>query len=158
MTSYRNTVEIMDTAARVMKNLPIPGLKAPKPVLRHGDAPTLCPGTARDAAALAKKWHGEGMASVAIVGRSRKALEALSRDEGWPILNPEVESYPAGIVLAPADTVKGLEFDAVILLDGDAGSYPARPLDARLLYVCLTRALHRLTIFYKNAPSPLLKA
>ena len=158
VTSYRNTVEIMDTAARVMKNLPIPGLKAPKPVLRHGDAPTLCPGTARDAAALAKKWYGEGMASVAIVGRNSKALEALSREEGWPILNPEAESYPAGVVLAPADTVKGLEFDAVILLDGDAERYPARPLDARLLYVCLTRALHRLTIFYKNAPSPLLKA
>ena len=46
----------------------------------------------------------------------------------------------------------------MILLDGDVESYPARPLDARLLYVCLTRALHRLTIFYKNAPSPLLKA
>ena len=61
-------------------------------------------------------------------------------------------------MLAPADTVKGLEFDAVILLDGDVESYPARPLDARLLYVCLTRALHRLTIFYKEAPSPLLKA
>ena len=98
------------------------------------------------------------MASVAVIARSREALAALQKRTGWPILNPEDEEYPAGIVLAPADSVKGLEFDAVILLDGNESNYPARALDARLLYVCLTRALHKMAVFYGDSPTPLLDA
>ena len=156
VTSYRNTVEIMDFATRVLKASPIAGLSPAKPVLRHGDAPVFKKGTADEAAKLARKWHEEGMATVAVIARSRKVLNELSEIYGWPVLDPEAEEYPSGIMLAPADAVKGLEFDGVIVTDADAEAYPARALDARLLYVCLTRALHRMTVFYTDAPTPLL--
>ena len=54
--------------------------------------------------------------------------------------------------------MKGLEFDAVILADADGETYPARALDARLLYVCLTRALHRMAVFDEGSPTELLNA
>ena len=156
VTSYRNTVEIMEFATRVLKAMPVPGLSPAQPVLRHGEEPIFRAGTAADAAEIARKWHAEGMASVAIMARSRNALNAISAEHGWPVLDPEAEEYPSGIVLAPADTVKGLEFDAVIILDADAVTYPLRALDARLLYVCLTRALHKMAVLYEGAPSPLI--
>ena len=156
VTSYRNTVEIMEFATRVMRAMPVPGLSPAQPVLRHGDMPVFTQGTAEDAAALAEKWRREGMASVAIIARSRNALEKLSAQYGWPVLDPDADEYPAGIMLAPADAVKGLEFDAVIILDASKNDYPPKPLDARLLYVCLTRALHRMAAFHSGSPTPLL--
>ena len=157
VTSYRNTVEIMDFATRVLKAAPIAGLSAAKPVLRHGDEPVFSKGTADEAAKLARKWHEEGMAAVAVIARSRKVLNGLSGMYGWPVIDPEAEEYPSGIMLAPADAVKGLEFDGVIVIDADEDVYPARTLDARLLYVCLTRALHKMAVFYKDVPTPLLE-
>lgn len=156
VTSYRNTVEIMEFATRVMRSMPVPGLSPAQPVLRHGDMPAFTKGTAEDAAALAEKWRGEGMASIAIMARSRKTLEKLSVQYGWPMLDPEADEYPAGIMLAPADAVKGLEFDAVIILDACKKDYPLQMLDARLLYVCLTRALHKMAVFHNGRPTPLL--
>ena len=156
VTSYRNTVEIMEFATRVMRAMPVPGLSEAQPVLRHGEEPVFAKGSEADAAALAERWHAEGMATVAIMARSRDVLKRLSESYGWPVLDPEAEEYPAGIMLAPADAVKGLEFDAVIVLDADAESYPMRALDARLLYVCLTRALHRMAVFHNGEPTPLL--
>lgn len=156
VTSYRNTVEIMDFATRVMEKMPIKGLSAAKPVLRHGDAPIFGRASIAEAAELAKKWHAEGMSTVAVMARSRKKLDKMASEYGWPVLDQEGEEYPTGIMLAPADTVKGLEFDAVIVIDADAVCYPAHPLDARLLYVCLTRALHRMAVMYDGEPTPLV--
>ena len=156
ITSYRNTVEIMEFATRVIRAMPIHGLTPAKPVLRHGEAPVFKKATSQEAAVLAEKWHGEGMASLAIMARSRKVLDKLSAQYGWPVLDPEADEYPAGIMLAPADTVKGLEFDAVIILDADEKTYPMSQLDARLLYVCLTRALHKMAVFHTGTPSPLI--
>lgn len=157
VTSYRSTVEIMEPAIRVMRHMPIPGLKEAKPVLRHGPTPVIAEGGFTEAAALAEQWHSEGLATVAIIHRDRRLLSRLSKKTGWPILDPEAEEYPVGILLAPSDTVKGLEFDGVILLDASEEQWPAAARDARLLYVCLTRALHREAIFRTGALTPLLE-
>ena len=158
VTSYRNTMEIMGFASRVVKNMPVANLSPAKPVLRHGEEPIFEPGDDARVYETACVWEREGMKSIAVMARSRKRLEELSEKYGWPVLDPEAEEYPAGTVLAPADAVKGLEFDAVILADADGETYPARALDARLLYVCLTRALHRMAVFYEGSPTELLNA
>jgi DNA helicase-2/ATP-dependent DNA helicase PcrA len=49
-----------------------------------------------------------------------------------------------------------LEFDAVILTDADAATYTPDTLDARLLYVALTRASHELHICWVGELSPYL--
>ena len=61
------------------------------------------------------------------------------------------------MTLAKAADVKGFEFDGVILADASEVRFPDKELDARLLYVCLTRPLHRLGCLYSGRISPLLE-
>ena len=166
LTSYRSTIEIMSLAIRVMRNLPQPGLAEPKPVLRHGKAPRLeavANEKARAAAVQARlrTWQAEGLKSIAVIARDPALLEALETDLSGEFalhrLDPEEETYSGGLLLAPADGVKGLEFDGVILADASAAAFPASTPDARLLYVCLTRALHRLDALYTGELTPLLR-
>ncbi len=158
VTSYRNTIEIMNFASRVVRNMPVANLRPAQPVLRHGDAPIFSEGGNDALSDIVAQWTDAGLRSVAVMARGRKKLGALAQTFGWPILDPQAESYPSGVVLAPADAVKGLEFDGVIVVDADETNFPARPLDARLLYVCLTRALHKMAVFYEGKPSALLRA
>jgi DNA helicase-2/ATP-dependent DNA helicase PcrA len=44
----------------------------------------------------------------------------------------------------------------VLVIGADARTYTEAPLDARLLYVAVTRALHRLYVLWTGQPSPLL--
>ncbi len=44
----------------------------------------------------------------------------------------------------------------MILADAGEAEYPADPASARLLYVCLTRALHRLAVLYDGDLTPLM--
>lgn len=157
VTSYRNTIEIMNFASRVVKNMPVAHLSPAQPVLRHGDAPLFEEGGEKELVALLGNWQQAGLRSIAVMARARKRLDTLSKKHGWPVLDPQSDNYPDGIVLAPADAVKGLEFDGVILLDADPVSFPTRALDARLLYVCLTRALHKMAVLYKGTPTALLR-
>lgn len=166
VTSYRNTIEIMNTAIRVAVRRPTPNQQVAKPVLRHGDEPEfICVQNekARMAGieALARKLRTENMTSVAIIAKSPgdlpKIQKALPADLSARILNVDAESFEAGLLIASADAVKGLEFDAVIMADVSGDSYKDNDLDARLLYVCLTRALHKLTCFYLGEMSPLLQ-
>lgn len=50
---------------------------------------------------------------------------------------------------------KGLEFDEAVLLDADGRQY-ATEADRNLLYVAVTRAMHALTVLYRDEPSPFL--
>ncbi|MGI6238310.1 MAG: HelD family protein [Christensenellales bacterium] len=156
-TSYRNTIEIMNFASRVSRNMPVKNLSPATPVLRHGGTPLFQRGGDDALMGIIRDWRDAGMRSIAVVARSRARLHALHEENGWPVLDPQDDGYPSGVVLAPADAVKGLEFDGVILLGADDAVFPARPLDARLLYVCLTRALHKLAVLWEHAPSALLE-
>ena len=168
LTSYRSTTEIMRLALRVWRNHPLPGQAEAKPVLRHGEAPRLVR-VADAAERLAeirtrlRRWRREGGmgGTIAVIARERALLAALEpalREEfAARMLDPDDESYAGGVLLAPADSVKGLEFDGVILAEANAAAFPERDLDARLLYVCLTRALHRLDVLYTGEATGLLK-
>ena len=63
-----------------------------------------------------------------------------------PILDGNEDSYTAGTLIVPAYAAKGLEFDAVILITIDE-KYHHNELDAKLLYVAMTRSLHQLYLF-----------
>jgi DNA helicase-2/ATP-dependent DNA helicase PcrA len=43
--------------------------------------------------------------------------------------------------------VKGLEFDVVIIANASKKEYSTDPLDVKLLYIAMTRPLHRLYIY-----------
>jgi len=165
VTSYRSTIEIMVLAARVAAHRPVPGQQEAKPVLRHGDAPEVIKAAsfrekAAQIARTAENWRANGCSTVAIISRSEKELKRLAKELpetlGAHLLDVNEEEYTGGVVLAHAGAVKGLEFDGVIIADAGADSFMDRDLDARLLYVCITRALHRLKVFYTGSLTPLL--
>ena len=60
-------------------------------------------------------------------------------------------------MVVPAHLAKGLEFDAVILSDASCEKYSLSDIDAKLLYVAMTRAMHILDIHYAGKISPLLE-
>jgi len=73
------------------------------------------------------------------------------------ILTDDEESFVNGIVVIPSYLAKGLEFDGVFLWNVSEDSYTDDPMDVKLLYVGITRALHRLYMYYIDKPSTLLE-
>ena len=163
--SYRSTVEIMKLAEAVFSRFPAPGIAPPKTVLRHGDEPIVeaysgRAGQANAVERITRLWQAQGMTTVAVIGRDEQSLKALFKalpeDIGARLLSADDPEALSGAMLAPASAVKGLEFDAVILADAGEDAYPFDPRAARLLYVCLTRALHKLAILYEGELTKLL--
>lgn len=160
--SYRTTIEIMEEANRISRHM---GLPEGKPVIRHGD-----PVCYRQAAEQ-EKWNlvqallqlaaQRGYRSVAVIcktpDKSREVYEQLASagvELSW--ISEDNESYSGGICVLTSYLAKGLEFDAVTIWDADA-YMPDRDLDMKLLYVAMTRALHRLELLHEGSlPLPLI--
>lgn len=165
-TSYRSTMEIMLFASRVARKRPVPGQQLARPVLRHGEEPSLhaCAGVrARNEflARQAERLRAEGWHTVAIIDRDAKACAAIAK--ALPaslharLVHDGDTRYEGGVLVIPASLVKGLEFDCVLMADVSETSFPDDALDARLLYVCLTRPLHRLLCCHIGRVTPLLE-
>ena len=66
--------------------------------------------------------------------------------------------YQGGIVILPVALAKGIEFQAVLVVDASEENYSGEiEYDGRLLYVAITRALHHLNIYYYKELSGYLK-
>lgn len=165
LTSYRSTIEIMNTALTVAKRRPTPNQTEVRPVERHGEAPVFTGfGSQTEQLALieetVRKWKKDGFTTICVIARTEKEAKKLSSllpsDLEAGYLNVNESDYTGGVSVIPASGAKGLEFDGVILADAGEKIYPDRELDARLLYVCLTRPLHRLSILYSGRLTPLL--
>jgi len=163
--SYRTTVEIMHLANGILslmeKDLPIV-----EPVIRHGDRPCF---TKIDLAnvqqvreILEQDIHllkKEELNSIAIIGRTDQdclRINDLFKDSALPIqlLEEKEELQKGSVVILPSYLSKGLEFDAVLILTMEE-SYSEEELDIKLLYVAMTRPMHKLYL-YGKAPSDLL--
>lgn len=161
MTSYRNTVEIMTLAGHVAAKFPVAGQKPAKPVLRHGAVPVIQRGGPADIAETVRQYQKDGMKTVAIVEKFPEDCKALHQKlkkelPGLELYRDGDHTYHGGVMVIPAHLVKGLEFDALIVANASAEVYPSDELHCRLLYVCLTRPLHRLCCFYRDQLSQLL--
>jgi DNA helicase-2/ATP-dependent DNA helicase PcrA len=66
------------------------------------------------------------------------------------------ETSDGRVYVMPAYLAKGVEFDAVIVVDVDDITYSKTVNDATLLYVAVTRALHRLLVVWSGSPSQLI--
>lgn len=159
MTSYRSTSEITELAARVM---PVAGLVA---VQRHGEAVRFarCGDTVGVLAAVdeaIERWRASGRRTLGVIAKSdflaARYAELIARDHDLTLLTDETDAYPGGIVVSSVRLAKGLEFDEAVLLDADGRQY-ATEADRNLLYVAVTRAMHVLTVLYRDEPSPFLK-
>jgi DNA helicase-2/ATP-dependent DNA helicase PcrA len=158
--SYRSTFEIITFANRMLELLAPKGQAArlAKPFERHGapvrlhtlaQADELAPALAGSLQAL----RGEGYANIAVIAKTAAqgaALAAALKAEGVDaalVTGEAGEVYGGGVVVIPVHLAKGMEFEAVLLAGAEAANYPAMEFEGRLLYVAVTRALHRLEIF-----------
>ncbi|HEX2038062.1 MAG TPA: ATP-binding domain-containing protein [Chloroflexota bacterium] len=132
---------------------------------RHGPQPVLTAVADESALvdALTRALEGaraQGHAAIAIIAKTAARARHLARrlEEAGvtgvqPVLTADFE-YRGGVVLLPVHLAKGLEFDAAIVVDADATTFPATAFDGRLLYVALTRALHQLHVIWIGTLSP----
>lgn len=164
--SYRTTIEIMDFANQVISCIQDEALVKAKPVVRHGIRPQ-CISLSSETQLFNKitqkvnEYIETGYSSIAIITKTdvdaRKVRDKMIRSfPDLRLLKENDVSYAGGIMVLPAHLSKGLEFDAVIVtsLDDD---YTNNNLDIKLLYVAITRALHRMDIIHLSGNMQLLK-
>lgn len=158
LRSYRSTWEIAALGQRVK---PTEGFQA---VERHGEEPRFvrCKDTLGVLDAIdeaLRRWKEEGRKTMGIICKSDGLAELYEAVIGTrcevSLITDATTVFPEGVALCSVRLAKGLEFDEVILLDVDDRQY-ATEADRNLLYVAITRALHRITILYRDQPSPLL--
>lgn len=164
--SYRTTIEIMDAANEVIKSLENSSLPPSKPVIRHGEKVKVVEKNnlmeiAKGISDIIKDLNSEGFKSAAIVCKTleeSKKIKAYLKNLGYDIniISGSEEEYLGGVVIIPSYLVKGLEFDVVIIANGSSSAYSEDPLDVKLLYIAMTRPLHRLYIFSAGEKAKML--
>jgi DNA helicase IV len=102
----------------------------------------------------------EPQASVAVVARGPDVARGIHRlladlPEARLVLDGDF-SFRPGVDVTDVESVKGLEFDYVIVPDASAAVYPATDEARRRLHVAVTRTSHQLWIATVGTPSPLL--
>ena len=163
--SYRNTTEIMSMAQTVAARYPIDGIRETRPVLRHGEPPQII-GAENEKARLSmirnqvRAWLQEGFHSIALIEKTadqaRKLFRQIGPDLDAHLLSESDSEYRGGVMILPAGIAKGMEFDCVGICDASADNFPDDEFLCRILYVIMTRPLHRLCVWHRGAPSPML--
>ena len=161
--SYRNTVEISDFATNILRHGKFSVYPA-QPIIRHG-SPVLVKQVSEEgtlikkAAEICRGWQEKGLDTIGVVCRNQeKALKAAGQMAEYVQImetDPEKAVFGNGIMVLPVEYTKGLEFDAVLILNPTDEEYPEDDGHAKLLYVAATRALHELCILHLGNPSKL---
>lgn len=154
--SYRNTVEISNFATKILHHGRF-AVYPVEPIIRHGNAPQVFPVTSHQAllekaVTVCKEWQQKGLDTIAVICRNPQTAEKTAKELGQFIevreSNLETAEFGNGIIVLPVEYTKGLEFDAVLILDPTREEYPVDDGHAKLLYVAATRALHELCVLH----------
>ncbi|MDY0097025.1 MAG: 3'-5' exonuclease, partial [Candidatus Dojkabacteria bacterium] len=165
--------EIHEYATKIYRDRFPTEYNLPEAVLRHGDKietlmfdQDISHTDEKKVKALVetiKKEFDNGKVTCALVCRDREhaqqAYERIVKYEKYlekDVVAFSEEDYKTGLLILPVESAKGLEFDTVILLDINDKTYPDTELSTRLLYVGITRALHKLIVIENSNRSPLL--
>jgi DNA helicase-2/ATP-dependent DNA helicase PcrA len=164
--SYRTTVEIMEAANKVIDKLHDENLVKAKPVIRHGEVvKVLVKDSIKeivgDIDKKIKEIIKENFRSVAVICKTmdecQKIYSYLKKAKYTPyVITGKEKEYKSGVVILPSYLAKGLEFDAVMIANANKDEYKENELDIKLLYVSMTRPLHKLYIYSEGEPSTLL--
>jgi len=164
--SYRTTVEVMNLANEILM-LMDQELPKVQPVIRHGQKPlfkTIDHANQAQVRLLLEQditsLKKEELHSIAIIGRTNKESQRiydLFKNSHLPIqlLEEKEEMQKGHIVILPSYLSKGLEFDSVLLVCLEE-PYSLADLDIKLLYVAMTRPMHRLYLYGKEPDDFLL--
>lgn len=155
--SYRTSIEIMNEANKISKEI---GLDEALPVIRSAGPVIKSKINKSDKENYivnqVKKYKEAGFKSIAIIYKNQKELVNMNKKLKENSIESEIiykdqEKYDGGICLLTSYLSKGLEFDVVIIADAQDEIYKYdNRLDMKLLYVSMTRALHKLELVYEN--------
>lgn len=164
--SYRTTVEIMGAANTVISKIKDRGLVLAKPVIRHGDKVKIIEKQsmkqiAEDIAQRIKQYRSENFKTAAVVCKTVEECQNMfkllkDKIDDLNVITGKEEEYKNSVLIVPSYLTKGLEFDVVMIADARVDVYKEEELDIKLLYVSMTRALHKLCIYYHGERSSLL--
>ena len=157
---YRVPEPIMTFANRLLRYA-APGVRPPTSVRRVGQAPRIVPvdpvrlvtAATAEVSSVASIWPLTGIVTPESMRKDVRA--ALEQAAVVFVDGVQVAALGEHITLLPAASTKGLEFDAVVVVEpsqivAETGG------DLRLLYVVLTRAVQHLSIVHAQPlPSPL---
>ena len=163
--TYRTTEEIMNVANKVISNInDVLNCELGEPVMKNGAPVTFKhfenhSDMINQIKARLEEFKQKGFTNIAIIGKTipdcLKLQKELNNDEIHMISSKDAE-YNGGINICPSYLSKGLEFDAVIITDTDVNNYTKSEVDTKLLYVCITRAMNTLDIYYVDKITELL--
>ena len=81
-----------------------------------------------------------------VSGQAQDLMTSLAKDEPYQVLDGR-DSYRGGLAIGTAETMQGLEFDAMILWQVEEDMYPGNsPHAAKRLYIAMTRARKAVTV------------
>lgn len=152
--SYRSTFEITDFAQKIHPNAEL------EPVARHGEKPQILQfGSAVEELSgimgLISTYRKSGYKSLGIICKTEQQaremadmLKSYANDISF--LSSQSSAFVQGIVIISAHMAKGLELDEVIIPQTDERNYRSE-IDKSMLYVAVTRAMHRLTLTFHEA-------
>lgn len=152
--SYRSTFEITDFAQKIHPNAEL------EPVARHGEKPQILQfGSAVEELSgimgLISTYRKSGYKSLGIICKTEQqaremadVLKSYANDISF--LSSQSSAFVQGIVITSAHMAKGLEFDEIIIPQTDERNYRSE-IDKSMLYVAVTRAMHRLTLTFHEA-------
>ena len=149
--SYRSTCEITDFAQKIRTNTDL------EPVARHGEKPKVLQFNNEKEELSAIKdlivtFQASAYKSLGIVCKTESQACEMADKLQIPdihFLSNQSSAFVQGIVITSAHMAKGLEFDEVIIPQTDDKNYHSE-IDRSMLYVAVTRAMHRLTLTYSG--------
>ena len=164
--SYRSAKEVVDLFNLVMPD----GRAKAIPVYEIGRQPAIrraasdADGIDRLVAGISE-FKQLGCKSIGVLTKDEAASEAIFQalKDIYPDLTDVnliagvAAGYKGGITVAPILLAKGLEFDGVIVWNASDREFREEYLDAKLLYVALSRAMYYLTVLYQGRLTPLLR-
>ena len=170
--SYRNTVEISNFATKILQHGTF-SMYPVEPIIRHGEEPIIHKlpkspdgypqkqtGLWEKVSDICREWQEKELATIAIICRDETAAK-YTADQLRPFLDLmddplETAEFGNGVMVLPVEYTKGLEFDAVLILNPSCEDYPVDDGHAKLLYVAATRALHELCVLHTDNLTGLL--
>ncbi len=155
LKSYRTTIEIMNEANKVLNYI---GLKPADPVIRHGENVKYMQlrDKYEDLYDQINLLKTKKYSSIALISNDDQEVttiynELKKKNIDLTLINNESIDYDNGICIVSSKNSKGLEFDAVIIVDAGEKSFDSNSSsDMKSLYVSMTRALHEMIIMYEE--------
>jgi DNA helicase-2/ATP-dependent DNA helicase PcrA len=158
--SYRSTYEITNFAQKILTNDSLIAIE------RHGEAPSVIKydNLIDTLVTIVDDFARSGYNSLGILCKTEKKARELYKlldESGFNLqckladnmdvilLDKDSKQFKSGIIISAPYITKGLEFDEVIVIDADSKNYITE-MDRSMLYIAVTRAMHKLKVLYKG--------